>query len=89
MSSVCGIIVFGGEVDISIFIAKNHISKTPSIQNTIFHTQIDGIPKDQLSTLIGFPNNSFPIISPGPNAKNNQAIRIIHALGLRLLLVKE
>ena len=82
-------IVLFGFVDISIFIAKNQINKIPKIQNTTCHTQIDGIPNDQLSTLAGLQKSSFPIIDPGPKAKNNQAPAKIHALGLRLLLVRE
>ena len=82
-------IFFSGDVDISILTAKNQINRTPNIQKTIFHTQIEGIPKDQLSTFTGFPNNSFPIIKPGPKAKNIQVIVIIHALGFKLFLVNE
>ena len=65
--------VLFGEVDISILIAKNQINIMPRIQKTIFHTQIDGMPNDQLSTLTGLPNNSFPMSKPGPKAKNTQA----------------
>ena len=75
-----------GGVDISILMAKNQINKIPKIQNIIFQTQIEGIPNDQLSTLTGFPNSSFPIIKPGPKAKNTQTIEIIHALGFKLRL---
>ena len=61
----------------------------PKTQKSIFHTQIDGIPKDQLSTLRGLPNSSFPINKPGPTAKNVHVAKIIHALGFQLLLAKE
>ena len=79
--------VLFGEVDISILIAKNQTNSMPKIQKTIFHTQIDGMPNDQLSTLFGFPNNRFPINKPGPIEKNIQAIVTIHARGFRLLLL--
>ena len=69
--------------------AKNQTNNTPKIQKTIFHTQIEGIPKDQLSTLIGFPNSSLPKTNPGPKAKNSQAPVMIHALGFKLLLLSE
>ena len=81
--------VLFGEVDISILMAKNQINTIPKIQKTIFHTQIDGIPNDQLSTLTGLPNSSFPINKPGPKAKNTQAPTIIQALGFKLLLPTE
>ena len=58
-------------------------------QNIIFQTQIDGIPNDQLSTLPGLPNKSFPVIAPGPTAKNSHDITIIQALGFKLLLARE
>ena len=80
---------FSSDVDISILTAKNHINKIPIPQKITCHTQIEGIPKDQLSTLIGLPNNSLPIIKPGPNAKNIQTTNIIHALGFKLLLDNE
>ena len=79
--------VLFGEVDISILIARNQIKGMPKTQKTMFHTQIDGMPKDQLSTLTGLPNNSLPIINPGPNAKNIHAEVIIQALGFKLLLL--
>ena len=80
-------VTLGEDVDISILIAKNQTNSMPKIQKTIFHTQIDGMPNDQLSTLIGLPNSSFPMIKPGPKAKNIQAAVIIQALGFKLLLL--
>ena len=50
---------------------------------------MEGIPKDQLSTLLGFPKISFPIIVPGPKAKKIQAIVTIQALGFKLLRLIE
>ena len=78
-----------GAVDIPILKAKNHTNIIPSSQKIICHTHIDGIPKDQLSTLFGFPKKSFPKTKPGPTAKNIQTTVTIHALGFKLLLRKD
>ena len=48
--------------------------------------QIDGIPKVHVLISFGEPKISFPITAPGPIPKNNQAIVIIQAAGLRLCL---
>ena len=89
ISSDWDTIVFSVGVDISILKAKNHTKIIPSIQKMICQTQIDGIPNDQLSTLPGLPNISFPIIKPGPKAKNIQATVTIQALGFKLRRVNE
>jgi len=51
--------------------------------------QIDGIPKVHVLISFGDPKISFPITAPGPIPKNNQAIVIIQAAGLRLCLLLE
>jgi hypothetical protein len=49
--------------------------------------QIDDIPKVQVVASFGDPKISFPITAPGPIPKNNQAMVIIQAAGLRLSLL--
>ena len=53
------------------------------------HAQIEGIPKVQVVASFGDPKISLPITAPGPIPKNNQAIVIIHAAGLRFSLLLE
>ena len=48
--------------------------------------QIDGIPNVHVLISFGEPKISFPMTAPGPIPKNNQAIVIIQAAGLRLCL---
>ena len=51
------------------------------------HAQIEGIPKVHVVISFGEPKISLPITAPGPIPKNNQAIVIIQAAGLRLCLL--
>ena len=71
-----------GEVDISIFDARNHTIKTPIIQKIICHTHKEGIPKDQLSIVCALPKKLLPKTRPGPTAKKIHTTVTIQALGL-------
>ena len=70
--------------------AKNHITKIPYSKNTSCHIQSEGSPKGaQVIGLLGFENNTLPIVAKGPKPKINQINVKIQASGTNFFLLEE